>query len=454
VFRDLHPYCCTHEHCTIADRLYDSRKAWFAHELETHRTAWQCVEECGKTFQEEADFETHVQKSHPDLASASMLSALKRTSAKSADLTGQTQCVLCGKSMMLRAMQRHLGSHQQQLALFALPANLDDTEDEPNDDDGESITAGNVNDEELSDLSDESDTEEVDDIAEPDIRDSDRDEDMHTVQSLPPTNAAQWRNMPPAYQMPLIARLGQTRPPMPPYMATHAMEGPRSELGDKSHAMLSESVSGVEHEVAIELEKARLSSSPSSSARRRELEKGAQILKLTMSLEDRERGLRREEGKSPDRDSKELEEQVASAEAESLDNPTQNREELDTKVEIITPDEEMHGKAVVLFDFARENDNELPLVEGQIVLVSYRHGQGWLVAQDLKTGKSGLVPEEYVRLLRYIEGGLGPGGRKYARPRRTTRWSSCCSSSRPRNGISWPGKSRSTSRGPPATWHC
>jgi hypothetical protein len=73
---------------------------------------------------------------------------------------------------------------------------------------------------------------------------------------------------------------------------------------------------------------------------------------------------------------------------------------------IVDPAEEMAGKAVALFDFARENDNELPLVEGQVILISYRHGQGWLVAQDPKTGESGLVPEEYVRLLRDIEGGL------------------------------------------------
>ena len=66
----------------------------------------------------------------------------------------------------------------------------------------------------------------------------------------------------------------------------------------------------------------------------------------------------------------------------------------------------MHGKAVALFDFERENENELPLVEGQIIWVSYRHGQGWLVAEDPKTRESGLVPEEYVRLLRDIQGGL------------------------------------------------
>ncbi|RHZ71416.1 hypothetical protein CDV55_108655 [Aspergillus turcosus] len=70
------------------------------------------------------------------------------------------------------------------------------------------------------------------------------------------------------------------------------------------------------------------------------------------------------------------------------------------------PDEEMHGKAVALFDFTREHENELPLTEGQVIFVSYRHGQGWLVAEDPKTGESGLVPEEFVRLLRDIEGGL------------------------------------------------
>lgn len=70
------------------------------------------------------------------------------------------------------------------------------------------------------------------------------------------------------------------------------------------------------------------------------------------------------------------------------------------------PDEEMHGKAVALFDFTREHENELPLAEGQVIFVSYRHGQGWLVAEDPRSGESGLVPEEFVRLVRDIEGGL------------------------------------------------
>jgi hypothetical protein len=83
-----------------------------------------------------------------------------------------------------------------------------------------------------------------------------------------------------------------------------------------------------------------------------------------------------------------------------------NRYSRDYQFAVGCPDEEMHGKAVALFDFTREHENELALSEGQVIFVSYRHGQGWLVAEDPKTGESGLVPEEFVRLLRDIEGGL------------------------------------------------
>ncbi|EMR68146.1 hypothetical protein MGN70_005881 [Eutypa lata] len=94
------------------------------------------------------------------------------------------------------------------------------------------------------------------------------------------------------------------------------------------------------------------------------------------------------------------------ASSPGFNNYDESRYSRDYQFTITSPDEEMHGKAVALFDFARENENELPLVEGQIIWVSYRHGQGWLVAEDPKTQESGLVPEEYVRLLRDIEGGM------------------------------------------------
>ena len=67
-------------------------------------------------------------------------------------------------------------------------------------------------------------------------------------------------------------------------------------------------------------------------------------------------------------------------------------------------DESFAGPSLALYDFAPENDNELALREGQIIQVGYRHGQGWLVAMNMENGEQGLVPEEYVRLLRDIEG--------------------------------------------------
>ena len=98
--------------------------------------------------------------------------------------------------------------------------------------------------------------------------------------------------------------------------------------------------------------------------------------------------------------------QYPSASLELYDEDEDSRYSRDYSFTIASPDEEMHGKAVALFDFERENENELPLAEGQVLWVSYRHGQGWLVAQDPKSGESGLVPEEYVRLERDIQGGV------------------------------------------------
>ncbi|KAI5959789.1 NBP2 [Candida pseudojiufengensis] len=58
--------------------------------------------------------------------------------------------------------------------------------------------------------------------------------------------------------------------------------------------------------------------------------------------------------------------------------------------------DEINCKARAIFEFKPENDNEIELIEGQIIWISYRHGQGWLVAEDPETGENGLVPEEYV----------------------------------------------------------
>lgn len=59
----------------------------------------------------------------------------------------------------------------------------------------------------------------------------------------------------------------------------------------------------------------------------------------------------------------------------------------------------VNQKAVALYDFQPENDNELEVKEGDIVFISYRHGQGWLVAENSTRTKTGLVPEEFVSFI-------------------------------------------------------
>jgi hypothetical protein len=71
-----------------------------------------------------------------------MLSTIRRTSARSAASTKRESCPVCQISISLRGLKKHLASHQQQLALFALPPSVDDTEtDEREDDEGSRITA-------------------------------------------------------------------------------------------------------------------------------------------------------------------------------------------------------------------------------------------------------------------------------------------------------------------------
>ncbi|CAK7896741.1 NAP1-binding protein 2 [[Candida] anglica] len=87
---------------------------------------------------------------------------------------------------------------------------------------------------------------------------------------------------------------------------------------------------------------------------------------------------------------------------EDMDQRSTDEDEYEVEEEEYSSDE-INRKAVALFDFVPENDNEVGLREGQLIWISYRHGQGWLVAEDPETGENGLVPEEYVEIWDYDE---------------------------------------------------
>ncbi|QLQ82353.1 hypothetical protein HG537_0H01140 [Torulaspora globosa] len=75
-------------------------------------------------------------------------------------------------------------------------------------------------------------------------------------------------------------------------------------------------------------------------------------------------------------------------------------DEQDKRQSIVLPNDYLINQlAVALYDFEPENDNELGLKEGDVVFISYRHGQGWLVAENQQRTKTGLVPEDFVTYL-------------------------------------------------------
>ncbi|AQZ17517.1 NBP2 (YDR162C) [Zygosaccharomyces parabailii] len=85
------------------------------------------------------------------------------------------------------------------------------------------------------------------------------------------------------------------------------------------------------------------------------------------------------------------------AETDESDEEDDGTRYQDKRHSIVLPtDYVINRLAVALYDFEPENDNELGLKEGDIVFISYRHGQGWLVAENQHRTKTGLVPEEFV----------------------------------------------------------
>lgn len=93
-------------------------------------------------------------------------------------------------------------------------------------------------------------------------------------------------------------------------------------------------------------------------------------------------------------------------EEDEMVSDSSNGEDTYNKRQSITlPDDYIvNQRAVALYDFEPENDNELRLAEGDIVFISYKHGQGWLVAENESGSKTGLVPEEFVSYIQPEDG--------------------------------------------------
>lgn len=135
--RDLKPYVCTSKECDM--KLFPDRNTWFTHELQNHLVEWNCCFCSHIPFQTRDKFEKHVRKSHANSFTDDQLPSLFKACQKPVDKLPASACPFCGDwETRLRELNQHLsaeevlvvtpqqfrhhvGSHMEQLALFAIP---------------------------------------------------------------------------------------------------------------------------------------------------------------------------------------------------------------------------------------------------------------------------------------------------------------------------------------------
>ncbi len=134
VYNDLRPFLCTFEECTFPTETYQSRRAWFNHELQNHRRLWTCNGHCKMTFKTEDLMVVHIQEHSRTALTDSQSLILARMCVNPIKETVTSKCPMCNLTITgLSKFSKHLGGHLEELALFALPVKIieSDAEDDP-----------------------------------------------------------------------------------------------------------------------------------------------------------------------------------------------------------------------------------------------------------------------------------------------------------------------------------
>jgi hypothetical protein len=90
--------------------------------MQFHRTQWECTAGCNVTFRSSDGFRDHFRTTHLDLGRLTGIRDLLRFSKRIHVMNEEVICKLCeAKLPSLMDLLHHLGDHQCQLSLFALP---------------------------------------------------------------------------------------------------------------------------------------------------------------------------------------------------------------------------------------------------------------------------------------------------------------------------------------------
>jgi len=141
VYKDLQPYMCTSENCATPHEMYEGRRQWFNHELQKHRRSWRCHGHCNQPLTSEDALAKHVRKHLSGQYSDAQISVLVEMWAGQTDMHAESPCPLCRERVAgAMQLQKHLGRHLEEIALFALPS--EETESDEDSDSQSSSLVG------------------------------------------------------------------------------------------------------------------------------------------------------------------------------------------------------------------------------------------------------------------------------------------------------------------------
>ncbi|OQO15156.1 hypothetical protein B0A48_00538 [Cryoendolithus antarcticus] len=146
VYADLRAYICTFEDCNTG--LFEDRDTWWQHEMNVHRRQWSCQSCQGKTFDTAAALQKYLRVAHDAAALHDhLLAQIATASSIPVVEIAASECPLCEQfdldvrqeavrmhtpvpsyhqvRISLKRFQQHLAYHLEQLALFAVPPQID-----------------------------------------------------------------------------------------------------------------------------------------------------------------------------------------------------------------------------------------------------------------------------------------------------------------------------------------
>ncbi|KAK1496833.1 hypothetical protein CABS01_10982 [Colletotrichum abscissum] len=130
VYEDLQPYNCLEEDCEAADRNLATSDEWMKHMRKHHFILFYCIFRCGCTFSSASECSTHLKTQHSDDLSYfpnGYTDSMIRSFPMDDEM--ELSCPFCFDNMPLMDYENHVGKHQQELALFAIPDTDDWTKD-------------------------------------------------------------------------------------------------------------------------------------------------------------------------------------------------------------------------------------------------------------------------------------------------------------------------------------